>query len=76
MGHQVSYMSCDISNKIKVSETWSKILETHGKVDILVNNAARSIGRRIKNLEIEAYQKTMDVNFTSLVQLSMLFLKQ
>ena len=46
---------------------WKGLRERHGTVNLLINNAARSIGKRIKDLRYEDVRKTMEINFLSIV---------
>ena len=48
----------------------------HSKVDILINNAARTVGQRVKDIRIDTFSKTMDINFLSIVHMTKLFLSQ
>ena len=55
---------------------WRGLLDRHGRVNLLINNAARSLGKRICDLKLEDVRKTLDINFFSIVQLTKLFLAQ
>jgi NAD(P)-dependent dehydrogenase (short-subunit alcohol dehydrogenase family) len=46
---------------------WRGIRERHGHVNVLINNAARSMGRRISELRVEDVRKTIEINFLSIV---------
>ncbi len=50
---KVKYMQCDISEGKAVEEMWAQVLRKHGRVDILINNAARSLGKRIRDITFE-----------------------
>ncbi len=49
----VEYINCDISMKKEVEEKWKTILLKYGHVNIIINNAARSIGKRISEMSVE-----------------------
>ena len=55
---------------------WRGIRERHGRVNVLINNAARSLGLRIKDLKLADVRKTLEINFLPIVQLTKLFLAQ
>lgn len=45
-------------------------------MNILVNNAARALGKRFDELSLESFKKTHEINFLSIIQLTKLFLDQ
>ena len=76
LGVRALSYTCDLSHKEQREELWARIIRDHERVDILVNNAACCLGKRFKDLSLEAFTKTMDVNFVSIVHLTKLFLSQ
>ena len=63
----MEYVQCDLSNPALVDRMWRGIRERHGQVNVLINNAARSMGRRISELKFEDVRKTIEINFLSIV---------
>lgn len=59
-----------------VEKLWEKIVQKHGPIHILVNNAAICQGKLLEQLTIQHFKLTMDINFISYVHMIMLFLKQ
>ena len=61
-GHAEAY-ACHIGEMEQIEGIWSYIESTHGKLDILVNNAATNphFGP-IETTDVGAFQKTVDVN--------------
>lgn len=59
----------------QVEVLWNKIVAEHGPINILVNNAAICNGRSIADLSLKQFKLTMEINFISYVQTTMLFLK-
>lgn len=56
-------LACHIGNMDDISATFAAIRTTHGKLDILVNNAATNpYFGHILDTDLGAYQKTVDVN--------------
>ncbi len=49
----LEYINCDISMKKEVEEKWKTIILKYGHVNIIINNAARSIGKRISEMSVE-----------------------
>ena len=64
---KLEYVQCDLSNPALVDRMWRGIRERHGQVNVLINNAARSMGRRISELKFEDVRKTIEINFLSIV---------
>jgi 3-oxoacyl-[acyl-carrier protein] reductase len=65
--NKIEYINCDISDHEEVEKVWRRLLKTYGCVNILVNNAARTLGKRVRDLTFADYKKTMEVNFLSIV---------
>ena len=64
---KVEYVQCDISVEAQVDRMWRGLRERHGKVNVLINNAARSVGKRVSSIKYEEVKKTMEINFLSIV---------
>ena len=43
---------------------------------MLINNAARAIGKRFCDMSFDQYKKTIEINYLSIMQLTKLFLDQ
>jgi NAD(P)-dependent dehydrogenase (short-subunit alcohol dehydrogenase family) len=62
-GGSAETMACHIGNMDNITDTFAKIKEKHGKLDILVNNAATNpYFGHILDTDLGAYNKTVDVN--------------
>jgi NAD(P)-dependent dehydrogenase (short-subunit alcohol dehydrogenase family) len=62
---------CDLSDMDDVERMAAEVLDEHGRVDVLVNNAGRSIRRSIE-LEYDRfhdYERTMQLNYFGAVRL-------
>ena len=44
----VHFVRCNIANKEEVERVWNGIIAEHGPVHILVNNAARALGKSVE----------------------------
>lgn len=66
VGRRVSFVHCDVTHREEVRTAVSDVVETHGAISILVNNAG--IGRRAPFLELtdEAWNEVLAVNVTGL----------
>ena len=62
---------CDLSNPAEVDELSAQVLEKHGHVDVLVNNAGRSIRREVGSSydRFHDFQRTMQLNYFGPVKL-------
>jgi NAD(P)-dependent dehydrogenase (short-subunit alcohol dehydrogenase family) len=62
---------CDLSDMDDIERLAAEVLEQHGRVDVLVNNAGRSIRRSVKNStdRFHDYQRTMQLNYFGAVRL-------
>ncbi len=62
---------CDLSNPDDIDRMAAQILEQHGHVDVLVNNAGRSIRREIGSSydRFHDFQRTMQLNYFGPVKL-------
>lgn len=56
-------IKCDVTNEEQVKETFSKIIEAEGKIDVLVNNAGFGISGAIEFTDLSKAKKQFDVNF-------------
>jgi len=57
-------LACDISRPEAIEPMVSKLLERHGKVDVLVNNAGATWGAPAEDHPLEAWQKLVNLNLT------------
>ena len=56
-------LCCDVTDEKQVNETFKKIFETEGKIDVLVNNAGFGISGAIEFTDEAQAKKQFDVNF-------------
>ncbi|MGH6962341.1 MAG: SDR family NAD(P)-dependent oxidoreductase, partial [Dongiaceae bacterium] len=62
-GGSAEAMACHIGEMDQIQATWAAIDEKHGRLDILVNNAAANpYFGPLAGTDLGAYQKTVDVN--------------
>ncbi|MCW2959222.1 MAG: oxidoreductase [Solirubrobacterales bacterium] len=67
---------CDLSDFDAIDRVSGEILETHGHVDVLINNAGRSIRRSVALSydRFHDYERTMQLNYFAAVRLILRFL--
>ncbi|MDH3646925.1 MAG: SDR family oxidoreductase [Gammaproteobacteria bacterium] len=65
LGGKASIYPCDLSDLDSCDETMQKIIADHGHVDVLINNAGRSIRRGIENSfdRFHDFERTMQLNY-------------
>ncbi|MDV6011508.1 SDR family oxidoreductase [Haloechinothrix sp. LS1_15] len=70
-GGQASVYPCDLTDDESVTKTIDAMLADHGRVDMLVNNAGRSIRRsiRLSYDRIHDYERAMAINYFGAVRL-------
>lgn len=72
-GGKAVYRTCDLSVRDQVDELVRWVRDEHGGVDILVNNAARSMRRPVPQSfeRLDDFERAMAVNFFGPVHLTM-----
>ena len=70
-GGEAHYYPCDLTNLEAIDELVEKVVNDMGHVDVLINNAGRSIRRAVmESLErFHDYERTMQLNYFSCVRL-------
>ncbi len=63
----IELLLCDVADSQEIENVWRLIVTKHGKVDVLINNAARTLGKRISEVTYKEYKQTMKINFLSIV---------
>lgn len=75
-GGKAQAYSCDVSDAGKCDALVKNVLHDHGKVDILINNAGRSIRRSVRYSydRFHDFERTMDLNYFGALRLILGFL--
>lgn len=70
--------SADIADPVQCDAVIKKIISEHGPVDILINNAGRSIRRGIENSfdRLHDFERTMQLNYFACLRITMGFLPE
>ena len=68
--------SCDLSDLASIDELAAKVLKDHKHVDVLINNAGRSIRRAIENSydRFHDFERTMQLNYFGSLRLTLALL--
>ena len=70
----VSSHLLDVSDKEAIESLPEKVIEQHGKVDLVFNNAGVTTGRHFKDLEEENWDWVMGINFEGVVNSTRAFI--
>ena len=75
-GGRVFTYPADVGDEKSCAEFAALVIEKHGGVDILINNAGRSIRRAIENSydRFHDFERTMSVNYFGALRVTMAFL--
>ena len=71
-GQELLTARCDVTKEAEVQQTFAKMAESFGGIDVLVNNAgitrdgmfARKKDGEVKTMTLDQWQKVLDVNLT------------
>ena len=66
-GGTAEYHVCDVTRKDQVHELADDTIQTYGRVDVLFNNAGLMPLTLIKNLQVDEWDRTVDVNIKGLL---------
>lgn len=75
-GGRARAYSCDVSSPTDCDKLVQDVLRDHGKVDILINNAGRSIRRSVRHSydRFHDFERTMELNYFGALRLILGFL--
>ena len=73
-GYSVETDVVDVSDPVQVQRSAKKVLDEHGSIDLLFNNAGIVVGKKFVDHSMEHIKKTMDVNSLGLMYVARAFL--
>lgn len=76
LGGRASYYPCDLTDMDEIEKTSKKILADFSHVDVLINNAGRSIRRSVHESvnRFHDFERTMEINYFGAVKIILGFL--
>ncbi|MGM8884347.1 SDR family NAD(P)-dependent oxidoreductase [Psychrobacter sp. 1U2] len=76
LGGKASYYPCDLTDMDDIEKTSQLIQEDFDSIDVLVNNAGRSIRRSVHESvnRFHDFERTMDINYFGAVKIILAFL--
>jgi NAD(P)-dependent dehydrogenase (short-subunit alcohol dehydrogenase family) len=70
LGCQASFIACDVSSQAECREAVQRVIESHGSIDILCNNAGITVRKDVLALEEEEWDAVLDVTLKGTYLLS------
>jgi len=72
-GHQIGTYICDLADPVDCERFLATVLAEHGRVDILINNAGRSIRRALDNSygRMHDFERLMKINYFAAVRVTL-----
>jgi enoyl-[acyl-carrier protein] reductase III len=67
LGVKAEVIRANVGDPAKVDEIFDTIGAKFGRLDILINNAASGVGRPITDIDVKAWEWTMDINARALL---------
>ena len=61
-GGEVMTIPTDLSQETDIRQLKNKVLDTYGRLDILVNNAAMCTWQLLEDMPVQAFDRTIAVN--------------
>lgn len=73
VGGEAHVYTCDISNMEACDDFLAQVMADHGRVDILINNAGRSIRRAVEHSydRFHDFERTMQLNYFGCLRMSL-----
>jgi NAD(P)-dependent dehydrogenase (short-subunit alcohol dehydrogenase family) len=65
-GGDASFHPVDVTSEQQVAHVFTRILQQHGKLDTLVNNAGATPNIRVQEMSKQQWQASLDLNLTSM----------
>jgi len=62
LGVKAEVIRANVGDAAKIDELFDMIGNKFGRLDILINNAASGVGRPIADIDVKAWEWTMDIN--------------
>ena len=62
LGSGVEIMVCDVTQETQVDKIYENILSSHGRLDILINNAGMAARAKSYEMSYDMWKKVVDVN--------------
>jgi NAD(P)-dependent dehydrogenase (short-subunit alcohol dehydrogenase family) len=64
LGNSFTGIVCDVRDAAQVSSAFSQIMDSAGRIDILINNAGLGIFERLESMSLDNWSVQLDTNLT------------
>ena len=68
-GGEASFEACQVDSKTEIEALLARVLEAHGKVDILVNGAGMNSATPFLEIDESEWDRIFEVNMLSLIHI-------
>ncbi|MDF2720516.1 MAG: oxidoreductase [Paenibacillus sp.] len=68
LGGRAEAIELDVASTESVNETFSRILQRYGRIDVLINNAGFGMFERFEDMDVDSFEKMMNVNYMGIVR--------
>jgi len=62
-GVNVEVLPLDVTSEVSVADAFAHVIDVHGRLDVLVNNAGLGVTATLEELTMDDLQRSLDVNF-------------
>jgi NAD(P)-dependent dehydrogenase (short-subunit alcohol dehydrogenase family) len=75
-GHEVAFVETDVSQEPDAARAVDLAIRRFGRLDVLVNDAAIGVGKRLTDVSLEEWNRTLAVNLTGVFLMSRAAVRQ
>jgi NAD(P)-dependent dehydrogenase (short-subunit alcohol dehydrogenase family) len=76
LGSSVIGYHCDVTDEQWVNETTRSIIQKHGKITVLINNAGISVNKALESTTLQEWNRVIDTNLTGVFIMTKAFVDQ
>ena len=67
---KIDIRKLDVTRHEQIAETVAQVIETYGRIDVLINNAGHAVGGFVEEVPLAEWYSQMETNFFGLVALT------
>jgi NAD(P)-dependent dehydrogenase (short-subunit alcohol dehydrogenase family) len=75
-GHEVDFIQMDVASEDDAARAVAQTVARFGRIDVLVNNAAIGTGKRLTDVSLDEWNRTLAVNLTGVFLMSRAAVRQ
>ena len=73
-GGNAKFYCCDVTQEDQIDDLYAQLTKKHSKIDILFNNAGILITSELRDIKIEDWDKTFDINTKAIMLMTQKFI--